>query len=131
MVDMGEDTDGTRTAPGGHLDCGKCLAYRCFRGRRCRYDRRQRGSGDHASEQRVLRAPAIGHCVAKRVGRGLRHTVGNAGAHNGTAHHAAAHHAAAHHGTAHHAAAHDAAAHHGTAYHAAAHHAAAHHARAD
>jgi hypothetical protein len=67
LVDKSEDTDGIRTAPGGYLDSGKCLAYRCFWGRRCHYDQRQRGSGDRASEQRVLRASAIGRCVAKRI----------------------------------------------------------------
>jgi hypothetical protein len=91
------DTDGTRTAQGGHLDSGKYPAYRGFRGRRCRPNR-ERGGGYRDSEQRVLRALAIG----QRVGYGLRHgnTVGDAdhvrshyfGAHNVRADHVCADH---------------------------------------
>ncbi len=72
-VYMDEDSDGTRTAPGGYLDSGKCPADRGFRWCRCRHDR-QRGGGHSPGEQRVLRAPAIGQPSAKRVGyEGLRH----------------------------------------------------------
>lgn len=72
-VNIGEDTDGTRTAQGCYLDSGKCPAYRGFWGRRCRHDRRG-GGGYHAGEQRVLRAAATGQRVAERVGyEGLPH----------------------------------------------------------
>jgi hypothetical protein len=79
MINIDKGADGTRTAQGGYLDSGKCPAYRGFRGRRCRHDR-QCGGGYRDREQRVLRAPATGQRVAKRVGyEGLRHanTVGN------------------------------------------------------
>jgi len=88
------NADGSRTAAGGYLASGKCPAYRGFRWRRCRHDRR-RGGGYRARQQRVLRAPAVGQRVAKRIGEpvakrvgydGLRHgdTVGDS--YNGDAH---------------------------------------------
>ena len=67
-VNMDEDTDGTRTAPGGHLDSGKRPAYRGFRGSRRRPERQHRGGGDRRREQRVLRAAAGRQRVGERVG---------------------------------------------------------------
>jgi hypothetical protein len=66
-INIDEDADGTRTAPGGYLDSGKCPAYRGFWWHRCRHDR-QCGGGRHAGEQRVLRASASGRRVSDRVG---------------------------------------------------------------
>jgi len=104
-VYMDEDSDGTRTAPGGYLDSGKCPAYRGFRWRRGRHDR-QRGGGHSGREQRVLRATAIGQRSAERVGdEGLHHgeTVDDSDAYSGRQHvhpggtDAHTHHAHTHH----------------------------------
>jgi hypothetical protein len=67
-TNMGEDADGTRTAPGGYLDSGKCPAYRDYRWHRRRRDRRC-GGGYDGGEQRVLRTTAVGQRGAGRVGR--------------------------------------------------------------
>jgi hypothetical protein len=66
-INIDEDEDGTRTAPGSYLDSGKCPANRGFWWRRGRHDRRC-GGGHHAGEQRVLRASASGQRVSERVG---------------------------------------------------------------
>src|SRR5262245_41949298 len=92
------DTDGTRTAPGGYLDSGKCPAYRGFGGHRCRHNR-QRGGGYRDRDQRVLRALAGG----QRVGNGLRHNAvsDHVRANYFGAHYLRAHYATADHSTTH------------------------------